>query len=113
MFRRPPRCLLNFRVSTRKEYKRSFRILGIETSCDDACVAVVDIPTCGPPIIRHNVVRRSLELSEPYGGIVPLFVGKFHNRELAKVLCEVRDSKGFVDLDLIAVTRGIFVLGER
>ena len=61
------------------------------------------------PIIRHNIVRRSLKLSEPYGGIVPILVGQFHAKELGKVLSEVRDKGGFRGLDLIAVTRGRFI----
>ena len=108
MFRRPPRCLFTLQISGSKQFRRSFRVLGIETSCDDTCVAVLDIPSpSSPPIIRHNIVRRSLKLSEPYGGIVPVLVGQFHAKELGKVLCEIRDKGGFVGLDLIAVTRGI------
>ena len=86
---------------------RSFTVLGIETSCDDTCVAVVDIRRDAAPVIQHNVVRRSLNLSEPYGGIVPNLVGQFHARNLGRVLSEVRDAGGFKGLDLIAVTRGI------
>jgi hypothetical protein len=82
-------------------------VLGIETSCDDTCVAVLDIEESSAPVIRHNVVRRSLKLSEPYGGIVPNLVGLFHAKELGKALSEVRDGGGFEGLDLIAVTRGI------
>lgn len=107
MFRRH---LLSFRVSLSKQVQRSFTVLGIETSCDDTCVAVLDIPTTpsSAPIIRHNIIRRSLKLSEPHGGIVPILVGQFHTKELGKVLCEIRDKGGFFGLDLIAVTRGIF-----
>jgi tRNA A37 threonylcarbamoyltransferase TsaD len=85
-------------------------VLGIETSCDDTCVAVLDIQPSSAPVIRHNIVRRSLKLSEPYGGIVPILVGQFHAKELGKVLCEIRDKGGFNGLDLIAVTRGRSVI---
>lgn len=108
MFQRSPRCLFIPRISLAKQFKRPFSVLGIETSCDDTCVAVLDIPTpSSAPIVRHNIVRRSLKLSEPYGGIVPILVGQFHAKELGKVLSEIRDKGGFVGLDLIAVTRGI------
>jgi hypothetical protein len=103
---RPSRHLLSLKVSLSKPFKRPFSVLGIETSCDDTCVAVLDIPRSSAPIIRHNVVRRSLKLSEPHGGIVPILVGQFHAKELGNVLCEVRDRGGFEGLDLIAVTRG-------
>lgn len=103
------RCLLHFRGITSRQFRRSFSVLGIETSCDDTCVAVLDIQPSSTPIIRHNIVRRSLKLSEPYGGIVPILVGQFHAKELGKVLSEVRDKGGFRGLDLIAVTRGRFI----
>jgi hypothetical protein len=35
----------------------------------------------------------------------------FHAKELGKALTEVRDEGGFKGLDLIAVTRGIHLLG--
>jgi hypothetical protein len=106
MFRLPQRCLRNLRIQSPKQFVRSFRVLGIETSCDDTCVAVLDIEESSAPAIRHNVIRRSLKLSEPYGGIVPNLVGMFHAKELGKALSEVRDGGGFEELDLIAVTRG-------
>jgi hypothetical protein len=106
MFRLPRRCLRNLQIQSSKQFIRSFRVLGIETSCDDTCVAVLDIEESSAPVIRHNVVRRSLKLSEPYGGIVPNLVGMFHAKELGKALSEVRDEGGFKGLDLIAVTRG-------
>jgi N6-L-threonylcarbamoyladenine synthase len=82
-------------------------VLGIETSCDDSCVAVLDIEPQAVPRIRHNIVRRSLMLSEPYGGIVPNVVAMFHVNALGNALSEVRDAGGFKNVDLIAVTRGI------
>jgi tRNA A37 threonylcarbamoyltransferase TsaD len=92
---------------------RPFTVLGIETSCDDTCVALLSIPPCSssPPTIQQNIIRRSLALSEPYGGIVPTIVGQFHAKNLAEVLCEVREQAGLRDLGLIAVTRGMWILG--
>ena len=40
---------------------------------------------------------------------MPNLVGQFHAKNLAKVLCQVRDNSGFDGLDLIAVTRGMSV----
>jgi len=109
MFR--PRCRpynLPFPRIRQRQFIRQFRVLGIETSCDDTCVALLDIQPSQQPVLRHNIVRRSLELSEPHGGIVPNIVGNFHARQLGKILSEVRDQGGFEGLDLIAVTRGTF-----
>jgi len=114
MFR--PRCRpshLTFARTLQKQFIRQFRVLGIETSCDDTCVALLDIEASRQPVLRHNIVRRSLELSEPFGGIIPNIVGNFHARQLGKILSEVRDQGGFEGLDLIAVTRGAFLSLRR
>ena len=103
----PRRCLRKVRIRTPKQFKRQFTVLGIETSCDDSCVAVLDIESQAAPRIRHNIVRRSLNLSEPYGGIVPNVIAMFHVSALGSALSEVRDAGGFKNVDLIAVTRGI------
>jgi len=100
------RWLSRVKSPVQQQWTRSFRVLGIETSCDDTCVAVLDIETPRPPRIEHNIIRRSLDLSEPWGGIVPNLVGQFHAKNLPRVLSEVRDLGAFKGLDLIAVTRG-------
>lgn len=107
MLRQSQGRLCNIRILCRSAFsRRSFTVLGIETSCDDTCVALIDIPLSSSPIIRHHIIRRTLKLSEPHGGIVPNLVGEFHAKNLGKILCEVRDLGGFAGLDLIAVTRG-------
>jgi hypothetical protein len=103
----PRRCLRKVQLPTSRQFVRRFTVLGIETSCDDSCVAVLDIEPQAAPRIRHNVVRRSLNLSEPHGGIVPNIVAMFHVNALGNALSEVRDAGGLKNVDLIAVTRGI------
>jgi tRNA N6-adenosine threonylcarbamoyltransferase len=104
--RRP--CLSSLRNCGSKAFRRYFTVLGIETSCDDTCIAVLDInpSTPDPPKILHNIRERSLQLNEPHGGIVPNIVGQFHAKNLARLLAEVSDQGAFKKLDLIAVTRG-------
>ena len=108
MFGLPRRCLRKVRIPRSKQPTRRFTVLGIETSCDDSCVSVLDIDPQSAPRIRHNIVRRSLNLSEPHGGIVPNIVAMFHVNALGNALSEVRDAGGFKNIDLIAVTRGNF-----
>jgi len=104
----PRRCLRQVRYPRSRQLVRPFTVLGIETSCDDSCVSVLDIESQTAPKIRHNIVRRSLNLSEPHGGIVPNIVTMFHVNALGNALSEVRDAGGFKNVDLIAVTRGIW-----
>ena len=51
-------------------------ILGIETSCDETAVAVVeDEPR---PLIRANLIRSQLAEHAPYGGVVPEIAARAH-----------------------------------
>ena len=51
-------------------------ILGIETSCDETAVAVVeDQPR---PQIRSNLIRTQLAEHAPYGGVVPEIAARAH-----------------------------------
>ena len=87
-----------------------FKVLGVETSCDDTCLSTLLIPTSSSaPIQNTSIVRRSLEYSEPYGGIVPNIVGRFHATRLAEELFKLRMMGELDALNLIAVTRGIFL----
>ena len=42
-------------------------VLGIETSCDETAVGVVEDRT----VLRANVIASQVELHAPYGGVVP------------------------------------------
>src|SRR5579884_2719118 len=54
----------------------SMIVLGIETSCDETAVAVVE---AGPqPQIRANLIRSQLPEHMPYGGVVPEIPARAH-----------------------------------
>ena len=48
-------------------------ILGLETSCDDTCAAVVD-----GAAIRSNVISSQAAAHERYGGVVPEIASRHH-----------------------------------
>mgnify|MGYP003882008777 CR=1 FL=1 len=82
---------------------RSFHVLGIETSCDDSAVAVVNATT-------NEVVFEALASQwadhAPHGGIVPVLAARAHDRNLPVLLYELECEGMLEKIDAIAVTRG-------
>jgi len=83
-------------------------ILGIETSCDDTCAAV--ITRAGQ--IRSNVVS-SQGVHDRFGGVVPEWASR-HHLELVNAVVDDALARAAVTLDdveLIAVTQGPGLVG--
>jgi N6-L-threonylcarbamoyladenine synthase len=84
-------------------------ILGIETSCDDTCAAVVT----GDGQVLSNVVASQGLLHEQYGGVVPEIASRRH-LELVDAVLEDSLERAGVDVDAIdrvAVTNGPGLIG--
>jgi N6-L-threonylcarbamoyladenine synthase len=78
--------------------------LGIETSCDETSVAVVE----GGRRILANVIHSQVDLHKDFGGVVPELAARDHLERLPHLLdlaLERANAKPD-DIDLIAVTRG-------
>lgn len=65
------------------------RILGIETSCDETAISVIE--TSGPPAkprikILSNIVSSQVKLHAKFGGVVPHLAKREHQRNLVPVL---------------------------
>jgi N6-L-threonylcarbamoyladenine synthase len=84
-------------------------ILGIETSCDDTGVGIVDAERG----VRANVVASQLAAHKPYGGVVPEIAARAHLDVIDDVIMQaLRDSGlGFGDLSAIAATTGPGLIG--
>lgn len=84
--------------------------LGIETSCDDSCVAVVD----GEKKVLASVVSSQVDFHRQFGGVVPEVAARKHLEFLLPVLDEAlcRARVDVRDIDLVAVTRGPGLLGS-
>jgi N6-L-threonylcarbamoyladenine synthase len=84
-------------------------ILGIETSCDDTCAAVV---TSGGEV-RSNVVASQGLLHERYGGVVPEIASRHHLELLDAVTADALERSGTAldDVETVAVTRGPGLIG--
>jgi N6-L-threonylcarbamoyladenine synthase len=85
------------------------RILGIDTSCDDTSIAVVDDGTT----ILSNVVASQVEVHHRYGGVVPEIACRKHIEAIGPVFQAALAEADITltDLDAIAVTRGPGLIG--
>ena len=84
--------------------------LGIETSCDETAVAVVE-DGFG---VRTNLIAAQVHLHERFGGVVPEVAARAHVEALNPLLAEAIESaglSGFGDIDGVAVTVGPGLVG--
>jgi N6-L-threonylcarbamoyladenine synthase len=83
-------------------------ILGIETSCDDTCAAVV---TADGELLANVVSSQGVH--DRYGGVVPEIASR-HHLELVNTVVEdalARAGVGLDDLSAVAVTQGPGLVG--
>jgi len=87
-------------------------ILGIETSCDETAVAVVERGRKN--LVRAERIKSQEELHSPYGGIVPEIASRNHleyiDRLTVEALADARLTLG--EIDLIALTLGPGLIGS-
>src|SRR3989440_9289035 len=83
--------------------------LGIETSCDETSVAVVE----DGRRILSNVIHSQVDLHKDFGGVVPELAARDHLERLSQLLDVALEKAGVkaTDLDLVAVTRGPGLVG--
>jgi N6-L-threonylcarbamoyladenine synthase len=84
-------------------------ILGIETSCDDTCAALVT----EDGRVLSNVVASQGLLHEQYGGVVPEIASRRHLELVDAVLDDALERAGATldDVDRVAVTQGPGLIG--
>jgi len=78
--------------------------LGIETSCDETSVAILE----GDSDLKANIVSSQVEIHEKFGGVVPEVAARKHTENLNPLLEESFREAGIGpgEVDLIAVTTG-------
>jgi N6-L-threonylcarbamoyladenine synthase len=83
-------------------------ILGIETSCDETSVALLEHTGGNRLSIRANLIASQIEAHQLFGGVVPEIASRKHLEALTPLLRLVKDETGIEwrDLDLIGVTSG-------
>jgi len=84
------------------------RILGIETSCDDTGIAVLEIKGRKTPHfeILANIVASQIKVHQKYGGVYPTLAKREHIKNLPIVLKKALKDISVEKTDAIAVTYG-------
>jgi N6-L-threonylcarbamoyladenine synthase len=84
-------------------------VLGIETSCDETAVAVVEDGT----IVRSNLLLSQAALHHAYGGVVPELASRRHLEVVVQLTRAALDQAGIRPalLDAVAVTCGPGLVG--
>lgn len=84
-------------------------ILGIESSCDETGVALVQMPSDGsvPKLLSH-ALHSQIDMHRAYGGVVPELASRDHIRRVLPLTQQVMASSGktLQDIDVVAFTRG-------
>lgn len=91
------------------------KILGIETSCDETGVAIIDAnPETKKLQILSNVVASSLALHSQTGGIIPNVAAREQVKYMIPVLQESLEKASIKikDIDVIAITVGPGLIGS-
>ena len=80
------------------------RILGIETSCDETAIGMVQD---GRDVLS-NTVASSLSLHEPYGGVIPEIAARAHVETIWHVLAQALEEAQCTpaQIDAVALTQG-------
>ncbi len=84
-------------------------ILGIESSCDETAVALVDTDR----VIHAERIASQVDEHAPYGGVVPEIAARAHAEKLTPLLEDVMAEAGasLNDCDAIAATAGPGLIG--
>ena len=83
-------------------------VLGIESSCDETGVALVEAHGAGLPFLRAQALHTQIDMHQAYGGVVPELASRDHIRRVLPLTEAVLRDAGakLSDLDVIAYTRG-------
>ena len=86
------------------------KVLGIESSCDECSVAVVE---SGSHILS-NVIATQLSIHRPYNGVVPEIASRTHTEWIWPVVKKAIDEAGIpkTDIDGVAVTNRPGLVGS-
>ena len=85
-------------------YTGGVKILGIETSCDETAVAVVED---GQKLLS-NVISSQVAIHRPYGGVVPELASRQHVTTIGPIVEQALDDAGvgWEEVDAVSVTHG-------
>ena len=83
-------------------------VLGIESSCDETGVALVDTGAGAVPRLLSHALYSQIVMHQPFGGVVPELASRDHIRRVLPLTQEVMNGaqRTLADVDVVAYTRG-------
>ena len=83
-------------------------VLGIESSCDETGVALVQSNGARVPTLLAHALFSQVEMHEAYGGVVPELASRDHIRRVLPLTQQVLTESGrkLSEVDVVAFTRG-------
>jgi N6-L-threonylcarbamoyladenine synthase len=83
-------------------------VLGIESSCDETGVALVETIGAALPRLRSQALHSQIRMHQAYGGVVPELASRDHVRRVLPLLQAALADASLTkaDIDVVAFTRG-------
>jgi N6-L-threonylcarbamoyladenine synthase len=83
-------------------------VLGIESSCDETGVALVEVRGSELPVLLPHALYSQIEMHQAYGGVVPELASRDHIRRVLPLTEQVllESGRSLKDVDVVAFTRG-------
>jgi N6-L-threonylcarbamoyladenine synthase len=83
-------------------------VLGIESSCDETGVALVETQASGLPRLCSHALHSQIDMHRAYGGVVPELASRDHIRRVLPLTQTVlaQGDRALADVDVVAYTRG-------
>ncbi|MGV3493140.1 MAG: tRNA (adenosine(37)-N6)-threonylcarbamoyltransferase complex transferase subunit TsaD [Ramlibacter sp.] len=83
-------------------------VLGIESSCDETGVALVQAAGTRVPVLRAHALHSQVDMHQAYGGVVPELASRDHIRRVLPLAEQVLAESGctLAQVDVVAYTRG-------
>jgi len=84
------------------------KVLGVESSCDETGVAVVEAEASGVPVLLAHALHSQIDMHQAYGGVVPELASRDHIRRVVPLARQVLAEAALTlaDIDVVAYTKG-------
>jgi N6-L-threonylcarbamoyladenine synthase len=93
--------------------KEKVKILGIESSCDETAVSIVEVSSSDKGKILSNIVFSQIDQHSPFGGVVPEIASRSHVESLSPLIDQALNEATLKiqDIDGVAATSGPGLIG--
>ena len=88
--------------------KKKTTILGIETSCDETAVSIIQENGSDKPLILSNVISSQVDVHKEFGGVVPELAARSHIEKINLIAKKAIDESKIKikEIDAVAATAG-------